>query len=65
MGVLILSNKKKDGGIQICIDYVELNKLTIKNKYPLPRIIDLLEQLREDVNFSKINLWSEYHEVQI
>jgi len=48
--------KKNDGTFQMCIDYQELNKVTIKNKYPLPRIYDLFDQLQGAQNFSKIDL---------
>ena len=48
--------KKKDGSSRLCIDYRELNKLTIKNKYPLPRIHDLMDQLHGTIVFSKIDL---------
>ena len=44
-GAPVLFVKKKDGGLRLCIDYRELNKVTIKNKYPLPRINDLFDQL--------------------
>ena len=46
--------KKKDGSLRLCIDYRELNKLTIKNRYPLPRIDDLFDQLQGASWFSKI-----------
>ena len=48
--------KKKDGSMRMCIDYRNLNAMTVKNKYPLPRIDDLLDQLRNAKFFSKIDL---------
>ena len=56
----ILFVQKKDGLMHLCIDYRELNKRTIKNKYPLPKIEDLFDQLRETTIFSKIDLRSGY-----
>ncbi|KAL8147704.1 hypothetical protein AgCh_005141 [Apium graveolens] len=64
-GAPVLFVKKKDGSMRLCIDYQELNKLTIKNKYPLPRIDDLFDQLRRVVWFSKIDLRSGYHQLKI
>jgi len=64
-GVPVLFMKKKDGSIQMCIDYRQLNKVTIKNKYPLLRIDDLFDQLRGAQYFSKIDLRSRYHQIQI
>jgi hypothetical protein len=64
-GAPTLFLKKKDDTLKLCIDYRQLNKVTIKNNYPLPRIDDLLEQLRGATIFSKIELRSEYHQVQI
>ncbi|KAL8108205.1 hypothetical protein AgCh_024593 [Apium graveolens] len=64
-GAPVLFVKKKDGSMRLCIDYRELNKLTIKNKYPLPRIDDLFDQLRGIVWFSKIDLRSGYHQLKI
>ncbi|KAL8089701.1 hypothetical protein AgCh_039255 [Apium graveolens] len=64
-GAPILFVKKKDGSMRLCIDYRELNKLTIKNKYPLPRIDDLFDQLKGAKYFSKIDLSSGYHQLKI
>ena len=57
--------KKKDGTLQLCIDYRQLNKVTIKNKYPLPRINNLFDQLKGVCVFSKIDLRSGYNQVTI
>ena len=64
-GAPVLFVKKKDGPLRMCIDYMELNKVTIKNKYYLPRINDLFDQLKGVVVFSKIDLRSEYHQLKI
>jgi hypothetical protein len=64
-GAPILFVKKKDGTLRLCIDFRQLNKATVKNKYPLPRIDDLFYQLRGAKIFSKIDLRSEYHRVRI
>nr|GFC49841.1 retrotransposon protein, putative, Ty3-gypsy subclass [Tanacetum cinerariifolium] len=58
-GALVLFVKKKDGSFWICIDYQELNKLTVKNRYPLLRIDDLFDQLQGSSIYSKIDLRSE------
>ena len=55
-GAPILFVKKKDGSFRMCIDYRQLNKVTVKNKYPLPRIDDLFDQLQGACVFSKIDL---------
>ncbi|KAL4038168.1 hypothetical protein IC575_001775 [Cucumis melo] len=64
-GAPVLFVKKKDGSMCLCIDYRELNKVTIKNKYPLPRIDDLFDQLQGNTVFSKIDLLSQYHQLRI
>jgi hypothetical protein len=57
-GTAVLFVKKKDDSMRMCIDYQELNKVTIKKKYPLPRIDDLFDQLKGASVFSKIDLLS-------
>jgi hypothetical protein len=64
-GALVLFVKKKDGTLRLCIDFQQLNKVTVKNKYPLPRIDDLLDQLKDAKIFLKIDLRSGYHQVRI
>ena len=64
-GALVLFVKKKDGSLRLCIDYRELNKVTIRNQYPLPRIDDLFDQLQGARVFSKIDLRSGYHQLKI
>jgi len=57
--------KKKDGSLRLCVDYRPLNAVTIKNKYPLPRIDVLFDQLSRAKVFSKIDLRSGYHQIKI
>nr|GEV16330.1 putative reverse transcriptase domain-containing protein [Tanacetum cinerariifolium] len=64
-GAPILFVKKKDGSFRMCIDYMELNKLTVKNHYPLLRIDDLFNQLQGSSVYSKINLRSGYHQLRV
>ncbi|KAL0540204.1 hypothetical protein IC582_024437 [Cucumis melo] len=64
-GAPVLFVKKKDGSMRLCIDYRELNKVTVKNRYPLPRIDDLFDQLQGVTVFSKIDLRSGYHQLRI
>ena len=60
-GALLLFVKKKDGTLSLCIDYRELNKVIVENKYPLPRIDHMFDQLQESCVFSKIDLRLGYY----
>ncbi|GJV71507.1 putative reverse transcriptase domain-containing protein [Tanacetum coccineum] len=64
-GAPVLFVKNKDGSFRMCIDYHELKKLTVKNRYPLPRIDDLFDQLQGSSVYSKIDLRSGYHQLRI
>ncbi|GKC42966.1 putative reverse transcriptase domain-containing protein [Tanacetum coccineum] len=64
-GAPVLFVKKKDGSFRMCIDYQELNKLTMKNRYPLSRIDDLFDQLQGSSVYSKIDLRSGYHQLRV
>ena len=64
-GAPMLFVKKKDGTLRLCVDYRQLNKMTMKNRYSLPRIDDLFDQLKGASVFSKIDLRSGYHQLRI
>ena len=64
-GAPVLLVKKKDGSSHLCVDYRQLNKMIIKNKYPFPRIDDLMDQLHGSSVFSKIDLRSRYHQILV
>jgi len=64
-GAPVLFVKKKDGTLRLCVDHRQLNKMTFKNKYPLPRINDLFDQVGGAKIFSKLDLRSVYHQVRI
>ncbi|KAA0032723.1 ty3-gypsy retrotransposon protein [Cucumis melo var. makuwa] len=64
-GALVLFVKKNDGSMCLCIDYRELNRVIVKNKYPLPRIDDLFDQLQGATVFSKIDLRTGYSQLRI
>lgn len=64
-GAPVLFVKKKNGELRMCVDYRELNALTVKNKYPLPRIDELINRLHGTTYFSKIDLKSGYHQLQV
>jgi hypothetical protein len=64
-GAPVIFVPKKDGTQMLCVDYRALNEVTVKNKYPLPRIDDLFDQLRGACVFSKIDLRSGYHQLKV
>ncbi|KAL4311140.1 hypothetical protein GQ457_01G021280 [Hibiscus cannabinus] len=64
-GAPVLFVNKKDGLMRLCIDYRQLNRVTIKNKYPLPRIKDLFDQLKDASVFWKIDLRSMYYQIRV
>ena len=64
-GAPVLFAKKKDKTLRLCIDYGQLNRVTVKNRYPLPRIDDLFDQLRGARAYSKIDLHTGYHQLRV
>jgi hypothetical protein len=64
-GAPLLFVKKKDVTLRLCMDFTKLNKVTIKNKYPRPRIDDLFDQSKNEKIFSNVDLESRYHQVII
>ena len=64
-GAPVLFVKKKNGSMRMCIDYRQLNKVTVKNRYLLPCIDDLFDQLQGAVCFLKIDLRSRYHQLKV
>src|SRR3984957_15632131 len=64
-GAPVLFVKKKDGSMRMCVDYRDLNRITVKNRYPLPRMEELFDRLKGAKYFSKIDLRSGYHQVRI
>lgn len=65
LGAPMLLVKRKDDSMRLCVDYRQLNKVTIKNKYPLPKINDLMDHLVAACVFSKIDLRSGYHQIRV
>ena len=64
-GSPIMMVPKKDGTWRMCVDYSPLNKITVKNRYPLPRIDDLLDQFKNFVYFTKLDLRSGYNQIRV
>jgi hypothetical protein len=64
-GSSVLFVDKRDGTIRLCVDYRKINEVTIKNKYPLPKIEDLFDQLNGAKVFSKIDLCTGYHQLKV
>ena len=64
-GAPVLFVKKKDGSLRLCIDYRQLNRVTVRNRFPLPRIDELFDQLQGSRVYSKIDLRSGYHQLRV
>jgi hypothetical protein len=64
-GVPVIFLKKKDGSLRLCIDYRDLNRAIVKNRYPMPQIDDLFDHMKGAAVFSKIDLRSGYHHLRI
>ena len=64
-GAPVLIQKKKDGSMRLCIDYRALNKVTIRNNYPIPLIVDLFDSLGQAKYFTKMDLRKGYYQVRI
>ena len=64
-GAPVLFVKKKDSSLKMCVDYKQSNRVTIKNKYPIPMIDDLFDQLHSASHFSKIDIRSDYHYLRV
>ena len=64
-GAPIIFVKKKDGTFRLCTDYRSLNKVTVKNKYPIPQVDELLDQLHGAKYFTKLDLRQGYHQIRI
>src|SRR3954465_14695074 len=64
-GAPVLFAKKKDGSLRLSIDYCRLNAMTVKNQFPMPRIDELFDMVRGAVCFSKIDLWTGYHQLAV